>query len=84
MTVKLELTPDIEAGLMAQAQASGLSLEAYLEKMLREQGESAATPTLAPAEEWTRTFETWADSFPDTALIPDEALRRENMYPDRW
>jgi len=29
MTVKLELTPDIQAGLLAQAQASGLSLEAY-------------------------------------------------------
>jgi hypothetical protein len=32
--VKLELKPDIEAGLRAQAQARGLSLEAYLDEVL--------------------------------------------------
>ena len=36
MTVKLELPPDIEAGLLAQAQTHGLPLEAYLvEHLLR-------------------------------------------------
>jgi len=30
MTVKLQLGPEVEAGLLAQAQARGLSLEAYL------------------------------------------------------
>ena len=34
MFVKLELTPDIEAGLLAQAQARGLSLEAYAAQLL--------------------------------------------------
>jgi hypothetical protein len=34
MTVKLELTPDVQAGLLAQAQANGLSLEAYAELVL--------------------------------------------------
>lgn len=32
--MKLELKPDIEAGLLAQAHARGLSLEAYLEEVL--------------------------------------------------
>lgn len=32
--MKLELTPEIEAGLLAQAHARGLSLEAYLEEVL--------------------------------------------------
>ena len=41
MTVKLELKPEIEAGLLAQVQARGLSLEAYLELVL--QG-AASTP----------------------------------------
>jgi hypothetical protein len=35
MTVKLELSPDIEAGLLAQAQARGLSLEAYAAQLLQ-------------------------------------------------
>jgi hypothetical protein len=40
MTMKLDLKPEIEAGLLAQAQARGLSLEAYLDHVLR----SAAVP----------------------------------------
>lgn len=35
MTVKLELNPEVEAGLVAQAQARGLSLEAYLQQVLK-------------------------------------------------
>jgi hypothetical protein len=34
MTVKLELTPEVEASLVAQARARGLSLESYLDQML--------------------------------------------------
>lgn len=36
MSMKLELPPEVRAGLLAQAQANGLSLEAYAEKVLRE------------------------------------------------
>ena len=38
--MKLELKPDIEAGLLAQAHARGLSLEEYLDAVL----ERAAAP----------------------------------------
>jgi len=38
--LKLELKPDIEAGLLAQAHARGLSLDAYLDEVL----ERAASP----------------------------------------
>jgi hypothetical protein len=34
--------------------------------------------------QWAHEFEEWADSFPDAPPIPDEALSRENLYPDRW
>lgn len=40
MTVKLELNPEIEAGLSARAHARGLSLEAYLDQVLK----NAAAP----------------------------------------
>ena len=40
MTVKLDLTPEVEAGLVAQAHARGLSLEAYLDQVLQ----NAANP----------------------------------------
>jgi hypothetical protein len=35
MTVKLELKPEIEANLIAQARARGLSLESYLDQLLQ-------------------------------------------------
>jgi hypothetical protein len=34
MTVKLELKPEIEAGLLAQARENGMSLEAFAEDLL--------------------------------------------------
>lgn len=43
MTVKLELNPEIEAGLMAQAQARGLSLEDYLAQVLQSAAEVFVT-----------------------------------------
>jgi hypothetical protein len=36
------------------------------------------------AEQWAEQFEAWADSFPEAPPLPDEALSRENLYPDRW
>jgi hypothetical protein len=50
MTVKLELTPDVQAGLLAQAQESGLSLEAYVELVLRERSCAAASPQLTRSQ----------------------------------
>lgn len=43
--MKLELNPDIAAGLSAQARARGLSLEAYIDQVLR----SAASVKPQPA-----------------------------------
>ena len=34
MTVKLELKPEVEAGLLAQAEAAGLSLDQFLSHQL--------------------------------------------------
>lgn len=44
MTVNLELKPEVEAALLAQAHARGLSLEAYLDRVLQ----SAAAPKRPP------------------------------------
>jgi hypothetical protein len=41
MIVTVELTPDVQAGLMAQARANGLSLEAYAERVLREKSRAS-------------------------------------------
>ncbi len=84
MTVTLNLKPEVEAVLLAQAQAIGVSLEDYLGRIVEERiGAGSARPRLSP-EEWAQQFEAWADSFPAAPPIPEEALSRENLYPDRW
>jgi hypothetical protein len=50
MTMKLELTPEVQAGLLAQAQQSGLSLEAYAELVLRERVREAPVPPLTRSQ----------------------------------
>ena len=50
MTVKLELAPDLEAALLAQAQESGLSLEAYAELVLREKIRGTASIPLTRSQ----------------------------------
>jgi hypothetical protein len=81
--MSLHLRPDLEDRLQGLAAAAGLSLEAFLQRVVEERTGGAA-PSRLSAEEWSRQFEKWADSFPSAPPIPDEALSRENLYPDRW
>jgi len=53
-----------------------VSLETFLQHVVEERAGGAARSRLSAEE--------WADSFPNAPLIPDEALGRENLYPDRW
>jgi hypothetical protein len=81
--MSLNIKPDIEARLIALANASGTSIDDFLAQMIA-RNEQAQPRKLSP-EEWVTEFEAWADSFPQTRStpIPDEALSRENLNPDR-
>jgi hypothetical protein len=70
--MKLEIKPEIEAGLLAQAHACGLSLEAYLDEVLER---AAHQPEIAPKTEssdrpiWEVITEMMND-------VPDEVFDR--------
>ncbi len=54
MTMKLEISPEVQAGLLSQAQHHGMSLEAYAESVLRERvQESANTSFTTLANCWS-------------------------------
>ena len=76
----LHLRPEIAAGLKALAAAQGLSVEDYL-KQLVERELSSNEPEITPHPRLNA--EEWADSFPKAPPIPDQALNRDNLYPDR-
>lgn len=88
MTITLDLKPEVEAELKAHAQAAGLSLADFLSRELEAIAPVVAgqSPETAPygSEQWERELDEWLDSFPQHPVLSDEALTRENWYPDRW
>lgn len=82
MAVKLDLPAEIEAELAAQAKTRGLSLEAYLTQIARQQSQLETSPELT-REQWVREFDAYLASFPETPVLPDEAMKRENWYSGR-
>lgn len=81
MTVTLKLKPEVEAGLLAQAQANGMTLEQYLLSMVEGAALSAPEKTLSP-EERAGAYEAWSAGHRPTPALSDYAVSREAMYED--
>jgi hypothetical protein len=81
MTVTLKLKPEIEAGLLVQAKASGMTLEEYLLSLV-EASVFSGQKALAP-EERASAFEAWSASHRATPPLSDDAVSREAMYEGR-
>jgi hypothetical protein len=80
MTVTLNLKPEVEAGLFAQARASGMTVEEYLLSMV----EGVVLPaTTLPPEQRAAAFEAWSANHRATPPLSDYAVSREAMYEGR-
>ena len=89
MAVTLNLKPEIEAGLLAQARAAGLPLEEFLAQHLEVLAEASDVVSLqirasGDVDQWEQELIEWLDSFPQVPVLSEEAFKRENWYPDRW
>ena len=82
MTVTLNLKPEIEAGLVTQAQASGMTVGEYLLSVV-EGGVLPATQKALPEEERATAFEAWSASHRPTPPLSDYAVSRASMYEGR-
>lgn len=82
MTVKLDLTPDTEAGLIALARAQGLSLEAYAEKVLRERSAATRPISASDAAQRAQAFRAFTREQRRTPPLSDDAISRENLVRD--
>ena len=82
MTVMLELRPEVEATLLAQAQANGMSLEEYLLSMVEGAAVLAVQRDLSP-EKRAAAFEAWSAGHRSTPDLSDQAISRESMYQGR-
>ena len=82
MSVTIELPPEIEAGLAAQAEAQGLELPKYLEYVLESQVFRPSPGALSPSERATLWRESVKD-LPRTLPLSEEAISRERLYDER-
>ncbi len=81
MTITLELPPDLEANLSAQARDRGLSLDAYLKAVIEERAgvRQETLQQLAP-EQWEKGLDDLFDSVAAPDGVKEEAFHRENWY----
>jgi len=81
MTMRVELPPDVQAGLLAQAQESGLSLEAYVEQVLRECVQ-ASPPASSASEPFWKSFTRQVHALPDAVFehLPEDGASEHDHY----
>ena len=78
----IDVSPETEHNLKAMAQQRGLSIDLYLREVLER--EAKAIDAIQSGEAKAAAFLAWADSFPDTPPLSDDAINRSSLYPDRW
>jgi hypothetical protein len=81
MAIMLQLTPDLEERLAAEARAQGLSLDDYVRTLLetRFAPEPKRKMTLEEFEAVLDSLAEFSDKIPD---LPPEAFTREGIYRD--
>jgi hypothetical protein len=85
MTIVLELPPDTEASLIAQAKARGLSLDAFLRTIITSQA-GAEIPVKSmrdlscEGEDLDRAIDELFDAVQVPPGVGEGAIRRENWY----
>jgi hypothetical protein len=85
MTIQLELDPDMEAGLKAQAALQGIALEQYALKVLEKAAASRLTGAGKLTREGLRAMTTRLQLGSEKRpVLPPEATERASFYEDRW
>lgn len=84
MTIRVELTPETEARLIAEARAQGLPLEKVAERLLKEvlTGLSLSTVQMG-VEEFHRMLDAMAEGSERLPDLPTESFSRGSFYEDR-
>ena len=77
MTLTIDLKPEVEAGLAAQARAKGVSVTEYVRSLLEQFAQSGSQMT---GEQRVNALHEWAKGFPQVAPLSDEVISRESLY----
>jgi hypothetical protein len=82
MTVTIDLPPELEERLTAQAQSQGLALREYLRNVLLEMPLERKAASLSHAER-AAAWREGAKGLPHATPLSDAAISRESLYAER-
>jgi hypothetical protein len=81
MTIKVELNPEMEARLTAEARAFGIELEEYARRLLQQAIGSAQQPRSRASQDEFRSFlDALASKAPDVPQLRADTFTREMIY----
>jgi hypothetical protein len=81
MTIHVELNPEMEIQLAAEAQARGMALEQYAQRLLQEAIASKATGhSRASQEEFREFLDALARKAPNVPHLRSDKFSRETIY----
>jgi hypothetical protein len=84
MTIQVDLNPEIEARLIAEARSQGLPLEELAERLLRQALAASSLPNgVLSVGEFHRMLEEMAEGSEKLPSLPTESFTRESFYEDR-
>ena len=81
ITVRLELKPDVEANLAAQARDRGVPLDAYLQSVVEDLARNEAAHP-ASFQDIEATLDALAEMGRGLPHLPSSAFNRESIYRD--
>lgn len=83
MTIRVDLSPETEARLVAEARAQGLPLEKVAERLLKEAlTERPPSRGQMSVEEFHRMLDAMAEGSEKLPDLPTESFSRERFYED--
>jgi hypothetical protein len=84
MTIRVELNPETEARLVAEARSQGVPLEKLAERLLKQALIANSVPHAAlTVDEFHHMLEAMAEGSEKLPNLPTESFSRESFYEDR-
>jgi hypothetical protein len=84
VTIKVDLNPETEARLVAQARSQGVPLEQLAERLLQEALKAGSLPSgTLTVEEFRQILDGIAEKSDELPNLPTESFSRESFYEDR-
>lgn len=85
MQITIDLEPETEAAVRAQAAARGVEIEEYVRSLMKQWSVAApgeAAPERVSLEEFERDWDLFSEGTEGLPVLSDEDLSREAMYSD--